>query len=242
MKNLHTLPNNIYSDVQEDFLIVLPVYNEIESIESMIVSIKKMGYPLIITDGGSTDGSIQIAEKYQIPILHRPNKGKGFGLNMALEHAFDHRYKYMVYMDCDMTYPVGQINALLAFRYQYDMIVGNRDRQNMSLKSSILNYLIRVIINTIFQKRLKDPASGFRVLAVEKFYRQLRIFGIDVEFDLLGIAHRNCLSIHEVDINYYIRLGQSKLSFLEIIKVIFTIIQVRFVHKKSSSSKDKNLD
>lgn len=219
---------------KQDYIVVLPVYNEIESIGMLIDSIKSRNYPLIITDGGSNDGSIEIAEKQKIHILHRPQKGKGFGLNMALEYAHVHGYKYLVYMDCDMTYPVHQIEDLLQFRHQYDMVVGSRNRINMSIKSKTLNFLIKIILNILFSKKLRDPASGFRVLSTKKFINQIQIEGIDVEFDLLGIAHRNNLNIKEVNVEYYTRLGSSKLTLLEILQVLRTIIQARFMHKNLS--------
>ncbi|MCO5249475.1 MAG: glycosyltransferase family 2 protein [Chitinophagales bacterium] len=216
---------------QNDFLVVLPVLNEKEAIEKMILSIKKEEYPLIITDGGSTDGSIEIAERHQIEILHRPGKGKGYGLNMALNDALEKGYKYIVYMDCDMTYPVHQIRNLLEYRYQYDMIVGNRNRENMTTKSKTLNTLITYILNFLFKIKLKDPASGFRVLNVNVFIDKIQEMGLAVEFDLLRIAYRNQLSIKEVKTDYYTRIGDSKLTVFELFKVIFTILKVRFFLK-----------
>lgn len=227
--------NNILN--QDDFIVVLPVFNESEAIEAMILSIIEQGYSLVITDGGSTDGSIEIARKFQIPIIHRPGKGKGFGLDLALKYASKNGYKYIVYMDCDMTYPTSQIKDLLVFRHQFDMAVGNRSRRNMTLKSRVLNFLITIVLNILFSKQLQDPASGFRVLEVNKFVNKIQAYGIDVEFDLLGIAYRNQYSIKEVDIDYYTRVGESKLSFFELIKVIFTIVQVRFFHKVSPSER-----
>lgn len=217
--------------IENDFLIVLPMYNEVDSIDQMIREIQSYGYPLLVSDGGSTDGSYEKALSYNIHVVQRPGKNKGYGIKQSLIFAKQSNFKYIIYLDCDMTYPIDRIKDFIQLRYQYDMIIGVRDMKNMSLKSKILNKTITSIINFLFNTKLHDPSSGFRLLSVEKFIDQIRIEGIDMEYDLIGISKRYALKVHEVNIEYYKRVGESKLTLWEIIKVLFTLFVVRFIHK-----------
>lgn len=227
-----------HKDTTDKILIGLPVYNEAGSIEAMIEAIRKFEYPLIISDGGSTDGSTQIAQNLGVTILHRPGQNKGVGLNQLIAYAYENGFDYLVYMDCDQTYPTHRIENLLAYRKQYDMVVGNRDRTNMTLKSKILNYLINLIMNFLFRFHLKDTASGFRVLNVHSFYNKINISNIGVEFDLLGIAYANSFTIKEIDIEYYKRVGKSKLTLLELAKVGFSLMTIAKLYKYNSVDSD----
>ena len=57
-------------------LICLPTYNEEKSIRPLAEKILKMGYDLVVTDGGSTDQTVSIARSMNITVLERKGKGK----------------------------------------------------------------------------------------------------------------------------------------------------------------------
>ena len=63
--------------------IIIPVYNEIKTIEKLIKKILKINIKkqLIIVDDGSSDGTEQILKKYKNRIdkliFHKKNRGKG---------------------------------------------------------------------------------------------------------------------------------------------------------------------
>lgn len=219
------------SEKDEETLIGLPVFNEIRSVKIMIDSIRALGYSLIISDGGSTDGSSQTAKDMGVEVLHRPGGNKGAGLNQLLDYAYQNNYRYLVYMDCDQTYPVHRIPRLLEYRKEFDMVIGRRDKQNMTLKSKVLNFLINLIMNFLFKTHLKDTASGFRVLNVKSFYNKIKIDHIAVEFDLLGIAYANSFKIKEVDVEYYKRVGDSKLTLNELFKASRTLLKIIKMYK-----------
>ncbi|HMU44477.1 MAG TPA: glycosyltransferase family 2 protein [Ignavibacteriaceae bacterium] len=75
--------------------VILPVYNELGFIDNVIkffLSNNHYDMELFIIDGGSTDGTIQIAEKYvcnypQIKLLQNPNKHVPFALNMGIKYS-----------------------------------------------------------------------------------------------------------------------------------------------------------
>jgi len=74
---------------------ICPTYNEklfIELIINFFLKAKPLNKELLIIDGGSTDGTISIAEKYastypQIKLLYNPNKYVPFALNIGIKNC-----------------------------------------------------------------------------------------------------------------------------------------------------------
>ena len=75
--------------------VLIPVYNEEESIERTLDSILTSDYPkekleIIVIDDGSTDNSLELAKKFEskgVKIFHKENGGKGSALNYGIQRA-----------------------------------------------------------------------------------------------------------------------------------------------------------
>lgn len=71
--------------------IIIPTYNEAENIESIISYL--MGAPqnehveIIIADGGSTDETVAISQKFDVITLLSPDKGRAGQMNFGVQHA-----------------------------------------------------------------------------------------------------------------------------------------------------------
>src|SRR5690606_38858731 len=194
----------------------------------IIADIEAEGFEVMVTDGGSSDNSIEIAEKKGVVILERPGMGKGFGMKQAMNYAFENGKEIIVFIDCDRTYPVDRIKDLAAAMSDADMVIGVRDSTGMSIKSKFLNALLRMMMNILFLTNLRDHASGFRALRIEKFIHQLKTDGMDLEIEITGFAIKNKYRIKEIEVDYLNRVGESKLLLTDIIKALFTIFKTRF--------------
>jgi glycosyltransferase involved in cell wall biosynthesis len=77
----------------EKISIVMPCYNQVEFIEKSILSVLNQDYKnieLIIIDGGSNDGTIEIIKKYQDYIsfwVSEKDKGQSDALNKGFKLA-----------------------------------------------------------------------------------------------------------------------------------------------------------
>lgn len=86
--------------------ILIPAYNESNSIEKTIKNILKIDYPkekleILVIDDGSTDDTYKIAQKYKNKILKvftKKNGGKANAINFGLRHA---EGEFVVVMDAD---------------------------------------------------------------------------------------------------------------------------------------------
>ena len=73
--------------------IITPSFNQVQYLETTIRSVLLQGYPnleYIVIDGGSSDGSLEIIQKYAPWLAHwvsEPDRGQSHALNKGFEHA-----------------------------------------------------------------------------------------------------------------------------------------------------------
>ncbi len=88
--------------------VIIPAYNEEDTIAKTIKSVKKSNYPdfeVIVVDDGSKDRTYEIAKKLEtadgkIRVFHKENGGKGTALNLGIARA---RGQIIFTMDADTT-------------------------------------------------------------------------------------------------------------------------------------------
>jgi len=73
--------------------VIIPAYNEEESVEETIKSVLKSDYPnfeVLFIDDGSKDGTLKIAKKFEsekVKVFHKKNGGKASALNFGIKRA-----------------------------------------------------------------------------------------------------------------------------------------------------------
>jgi glycosyltransferase involved in cell wall biosynthesis len=84
----------LYGIIKDPLLsVVMPAYNERETIESMIARVLAVPIriELIVVDDGSKDGTTEILrelrKKYTFKLLHKENGGKGSALRRGFRHS-----------------------------------------------------------------------------------------------------------------------------------------------------------
>src|SRR3989344_2196303 len=103
--------------VKHKISIIIPVYNEEDSIEESIKKVKDTmkgiyyEYEIIVINDGSTDNSQKILENIRDIklIINNCNKGYGASLKKGIENA---RYNFILITDADSTYPIEEIHRL----------------------------------------------------------------------------------------------------------------------------------
>lgn len=208
-------------------IVCLPVYNEESSVGGMIEEIRQSGWDVFITDGGSTDNTIAIAEQKGVRVLMRKGKGKGFGMKQGIDFAEKENYDILVFIDCDMTYPVNKIGELVALVGTCDMAVGARKMSMVDFVRRVANYLFTGWINFLFGTKFKDTQSGLRAVNVKRFIDVITAQGFDVETEIMCKAIKRCYKVTEVEIDYFPRVGKSKANFTDSFLVILQAFKIR---------------
>ena len=214
-------------------VVCLPTRNEKDSIQLMIDSITKLGLPLFISDESSTDGTIAIAEKNNVPVYQRDGSGKGYGMKKAVEVARQLGYDVLVTIDCDCTYPSGRIPALLKLVEDgAGMVIGVRNMKNIRalhrLPNIIHTWAINILFFRFFGSQLHDINSGMRAFRLDKI-RKFRSKGFDIEAEITIRAIKDGLKIKEIPVEYEKRVGESKIRIKDGFTILLRIVKERFL-------------
>ncbi|NBC05054.1 MAG: glycosyltransferase [Bacteroidetes bacterium] len=71
--------------------IIIPTFNEEVILGGLLKHLKKccpeISHEIIIADGGSDDGTVQIAENFDATVIHCQNKGRAAQMNEGAEHS-----------------------------------------------------------------------------------------------------------------------------------------------------------
>ncbi len=206
-----------------ELTIIIPAYNEEESIKDTIRSIKKYNPKcgIIVVDDNSKDKTKDIAKNENVKVIsHKSNQGYGAALKTGMLEA---KSKYVGFLDADMTYNPKYFPKMLDYMKndKLDIIWGSRfggNKNKMSLIRKIGNRFFVLFFFLITGKNVGDCASGQRILKTNIFNK--------IELDTLpdGLEFTPALSkriisrglrYKAVPINYENRRGSSKLSLIK---------------------------
>ena len=88
--------------IKPNFCILVPVYNEENTIADMIKSLNESGYPYLIVNDGSTDFTTVLVRSFsKWYIDYSKNKGKGFAIKTGAKEIINKGYDYVLIMDSD---------------------------------------------------------------------------------------------------------------------------------------------
>lgn len=200
--------------------VIVPVYNEINAIESTISQLHetlkkaKLTYELIIVNDGSTDGTgnklKQIKGLSFIYLEHVSNRGYGAAIKTAVRKS---TYSNIVITDADGTYPIKEIPRLVADLKDYDMVVGQRAFSNLPNKTKPAKWFISKVANYVVETKIPDINSGLRAFRRKSFDCFLSIIpdGFSLTTTITLGMFIGGFDIKYVPVEYYVRKGKSKI-------------------------------
>jgi glycosyltransferase involved in cell wall biosynthesis len=222
--------------------VLVPCYNEEKTIAQVIKDFNKYLPEAIVYvyDNNSTDNTYNIALENGARIYHEYQQGKA-NVVRSMFRQIDADYYIMV--DGDNTYPASQVNILLDIMKEKncDMVVGDRlsngsyGNENSRKMHGFGNNLVKNLINLIFNAKLNDIMTGYRVFS-KRFVKNYPVMcqGFELETELTIFALNNHLNIVEIPIDFMERPegSFSKLNtFSDGRKVLLTIFNL-FRHYK----------
>lgn len=152
-------------------LLIIPAYNEQDSIAATIKQIAPFPYDYIVINDGSTDNTQNILEKLNANHINLCfNLGIGGAVQTGYKYAYENNYDIAVQFDADGQHDADSIANLIApiINGQTDFTIGSRfiNKKGNNFKSSLLRRvgirLISSVIHLFSGKRIYDTTSGFR--------------------------------------------------------------------------------
>jgi dolichol-phosphate mannosyltransferase len=153
--------------------VVIPTLNEAGNILEAVTNIEKdLAYPkeIIVVDGNSTDGTIEIVKDASFcKLIIEPRRGYGIALKAGMKSA---KGNIIVMVDGDGTYEVRHINRLLTrmIEKDADMVLATRmydPNKAMGLMNFVGNKVITFFYDFLYSQFLSDSQSGFRAISHE---------------------------------------------------------------------------
>jgi glycosyltransferase involved in cell wall biosynthesis len=226
--------------------IVIPCYNEKDTIREIISAVENAPYPdkeIIIVDDCSTDGTIEIIESSLIGkidqlVKHPVNKGKGAALRSGFEKATG---DIVIIQDADMEYDpkeydilVGPIISGRADVVYGSRFIGHRPHRVLYFWHRVGNGLLTLLSNMFTNLNLTDMETCYKV------FRREVIQSINIEENRFGFEpeitakiSRLNLRIYEVGISYYGRTYDEgkKIGWRDGVRAIYCIFKYGLFRK-----------
>ena len=224
--------------------IVIPVFNEEESVKPLICEIEaalnslSKPYEIVVVDDGSGDDTFQIlAEIYQVDHHLRVVKLKrNFGQTAALAAGLTHATgEVVVMLDGDGQNDPADIPALLAKLEQgNDIVCGWRyRRQDPFLRRRLPSMIANSLISWTTQVKLHDYGCTLKAMRKD-IAKNLRLYGEMHRF-IPAIAYERGAKITELKVNHRPRLrGKSKYGITRTVRVILDLVTVKFLMSYST--------
>lgn len=162
-------------------LLIIPAYNEEESLKSTIDSLQVLPVDFLIVNDGSKDGTVEVCRENQYPFLDLPtNLGLAGALQAGMKYAYRHGYDCVIQFDADGQHLPEYIKPLEEAIESSDIAIGSRfvnKKKPVSMRM-LGNTLISFAIKLTTGRTLKDPTSGMR--AFNK--RMIKQFALGLNF------------------------------------------------------------
>ncbi len=233
------------NEVAKNFSIIIPVYNEIDTVEKTVSDITNTlepkfsgNYEIILINDCSTDKCENILQKIHnsndptIVIHHPINKGYGASLKTGIRHS---KYDWIIIIDGDGTYPVNSIPKFIKYSNGYDLITGHRQINGKGIPferrfaKNILNKFASYLVNS----KIPDINCGLRMFKKDIALKYWDLF--PEKFSFTSTMTMICLShgypTKFIPIEYYKRIGKSSIRAIDFINFIKLVTKLSLFFK-----------
>jgi glycosyltransferase involved in cell wall biosynthesis len=205
-------------------LVVVPAYNEQESIVNVIEDLR-LNFPqgdIVVVNDGSTDSTSVKAKEQGAAVVDLPyNVGIGGAIQTGFLYALSGGYDVAIQFDGDGQHMADEIPKIFE-PYQKsgaDLVVGSRFLSEGGFTSSmqrrIGSKILSFVVSTIVGRWITDTTSGFRVYSRSAIAFFSLYYPEDYpEVEALVLAHKKGLKIEEVPAEIQPRAaGKSSITF-----------------------------
>jgi glycosyltransferase involved in cell wall biosynthesis len=214
---------NAMSEAAPEISVVIPCLNEEEAVGKVVdqalegIRRSARSGEVIVVDNASTDRSAEVAAEHGAIVVREERPGYGSAYLAGLAHA---RGEYIVMGDADETYPMQELAPFVErLAAGDDLVMGSRFEGTIHgeampwLNRHIGNPILTGLLNVLFGVKISDAHCGMRALRRDALpVLDLHSTGMEFASEMVFKAFRRKLRVSEIPIDYYPRVGESKLN------------------------------
>jgi glycosyltransferase involved in cell wall biosynthesis len=228
--------------VPSTLTILMPVYNELATVERAIADALESELPvesrqLVLVDDGSTDGTRELLASREwgdnvTVVLHEKNQGKGAALRTGLQSATG---EFSAVLDADLEYEAASLVDVLGplLDGRANVVFGTRAWTSHSAFSFwyvVGNKAVTLATNVLYNSWISDVMTCHKAMRTELFRSlKLKERGFAIEPEIAARVLRSGERIYEVPVSYQARSREEgkKLTSLDGLRVLRTLLRCR---------------
>lgn len=204
-----------------DIRVIIPAFNEEDSIGKVIAEIPKSVSEIIVVNNSSTDNTPKNAAKAGATVVDQPEPGYGnaclAGLNYIEQQS--KQPDIIVFLDGDYSDYPEELDKIIApiVHENMDLVIGARKKElreagSMTPQQVFGNKLATFLMRLFFGANFTDlgPFRAIKYESLKELEMQDKTYGWTVEMQLKAI--RKKLAYKEIPVRYKRRIGVSKVS------------------------------
>ena len=216
-------PPNAMSTAAPEISVVIPCLNEEEAVgkvvDSSLEGIRRSCRTgeVIVVDNASTDRSAEVAAEHGATVVReeRPGYGSAYLAGLAVAQG-----DFIVMGDADETYPMQDLGPFVdRLEEGDDLVMGSRFEGTIHgeampwLNRHVGNPILTGLLNVLFGVKISDAHCGMRAVRKDALPTlDLHSTGMEFASEMVFKAFRRKLRVSEIPIDYYPRVGESKLN------------------------------
>lgn len=228
-----------HSSNPPDISIVIPVYNEEESLDllydNLMAVLGKLdrSYEVILIDDGSRDKSFEKLESF-----HAKNSNfkiikfrRNFGQTAAMRAGFDYSQGgIIITLDADLQNDPEDIpNVLAKMQEGYDIVSGwRKNRKDKLFSRRMPSVIANRLISRLFGVRLHDYGCTLKAYRKEVL-ENVELYG-EMHRYIPAVASWMGINVAEIEVNHHPRkFGKAKYGISRTFRVILDLITIKFL-------------
>lgn len=194
--------------------VVIPVYNEVGTIEEIIRKVKEvpLDKEIIVVDDGSSDGTREKLQKLNVDgmkvFYHHKNQGKGAALRTGFKNC---QGQIIITQDADLEYDPQEYHSLIdpILKGAADVVYGSRLSGGRPQRVYLFwhkfgNRLLTLLTNILYNNTLSDMETGYKVFrknVLDSF--NIHSQGFSIEPEITAKIFKGSWRVYEIPISYY---------------------------------------
>lgn len=220
--------------------VILPTYNEIDSIERVINEYFDTGYvdEVLVVNNNAVPGTKGAVEKTKARQVFETRQGYGYAIRKGLEEVNN---ELIIVSEPDGTFRASDVIRLLSYSEDYDTVWGARTDTrfiekgaNMGIALRLGNLIVAKMLQFLFNTtRLSDVGCTLKLYkkeVIDAIRKDFKIGGEHFGVEMMVLIALKGFDIVEIPVNYHRRVGVSSVTGYPLktvclaIKMVATII------------------